>query len=241
MDEKKFEYKVKIKKQSWQAPDKPTNILVLGKPRHGKSHFTKQLLNELFKRKLVKFGIVMSSTAALSGDFDFIPKPYIIDAQDKAQAADKFNQHIQLLRDYGKKHGKEKIPPNFIVFDDVVGKMGNYEETILNFMTTFRHTNSYVITCTQTISKGTSTVLRDCIEWLFIFTRTGESKDRVLKPIWNDFASFLKLDDFIKLLGSITNRDYFALVINICAKDDDPDKFIGYRAPNKKIEEMKWK
>src|SRR4051794_28612861 len=69
------------------------------------------------------------------------------------------------------------MPPNFLILDDLMGRMNFYSRELTFFFATFRHTNTYVFICTQYVGgRGSSTALREFANLVFMWrTNTGNS------------------------------------------------------------------
>jgi hypothetical protein len=94
---------------------KPAIYLFIGKPASGKSYALKSLMFDFQKAKYFKFILAFVRTKFNHG-YDWLPDEYV----DDKYSDQKLLTHIEKLRAYRKKSGKE-CPPNALIFDDLLG------------------------------------------------------------------------------------------------------------------------
>lgn len=94
---------------------KPAIYLFIGKPASGKSFALKSLMFDFQKAKYFKFILAFCRTKFNHG-YDWLPDEYV----DDKYSDDKLLTHIEKLRAFRKKSGKE-CPPNALIFDDLLG------------------------------------------------------------------------------------------------------------------------
>lgn len=137
----------------------PTTFLLVGRPRSGKSHMVKYLLQQFFTKipHKCQFGIVFAAKATLC-EYDYLPEKSLIEGYSEQFLM----KYLDNLTEHKKKTGKP-IPHNFIVFDDLVGLLESNTGAFVNFITTFRKTNTSVFIATQYLNRNISPTVRVCI------------------------------------------------------------------------------
>src|SRR5687768_5992768 len=99
-------------------PDKPEIQVFLGRPASGKSYYIKSQIHAMAKAGKFKFGLCICPTA-FNGDYDYLPKKWVWDEYDES----KLEKYVEKLRERTKRVGKEHMPPNFVILDDLLGKI----------------------------------------------------------------------------------------------------------------------
>jgi len=193
---------------------KPSVILCIGRPRKGKSNMMKYLLLDgAVRQKQLQFGLIFCGTK-YSGDYDFIPQEYVIEGYDE----NIFRKYVAKLRDM-KKEGIE-IPPNFVVFDDLLGILSNDNGFLLNFIIQHRHFSCNIILNAQYINKGASTTLRECTTHAFMF---NSKTKRTIESLYECFGQlFENIKEFKYNFLDITNMPYTCCMFE--QDEDDVDK-----------------
>src|SRR4051812_10236212 len=90
----------------------------VGKSLKGKSYLVRYLLTEKLLHGKLRYGLVFTRTP-FTGDFDFLPKTRVIEGYKESI----LRKYINNLRTIKEKEGN--VPPNFLVFDDLVGVLNN--------------------------------------------------------------------------------------------------------------------
>lgn len=191
-------------------------ISMIGVRNSGKSVMIQAMIKELIKAKRVDMVIVMSGSARLNNDFDFLP-PSVVMQFDP-----------DLLRTLWAKQVKNKEAGKaehiFIVFDDCLANKEAIRNEILNkIWTQGRHVfiSSAILSqypayiCSPTILGNSDMIMyskmnRQSLEKLYTAT-TG-----------------LSCADFIRISERIAGVNYTFMVINNYCKDPDPFKYMNY-------------
>jgi len=200
----------------------PVIILLFGKPDSGKSHALKYMVTEACANGLFNFGIIFSVTASFSGDFDFIPSKYIINGYNE----DILVNYIEKLKKWRLRHNKQPAPPNFIIFDDVVGDLV-VSKYFKKFLTTHRHTSTTVFIATQYPTECCGVVAREIISYGLVFRQASE---QAIINIYKCFGGYMEKADFLHILEDATKEKYQCLLVN-AQETDTKLKFKKYRAP----------
>src|SRR4051794_25075941 len=119
-------------------PSTPEIIALFGRPASGKSHAIKALIYTMAKKGKMKFGLCICPTA-FTGDYAYLPKKYVWDEYDEG----KLEKYVEWLRNKRKKLG-DKMPPNFVILDDLLGRIDWNSKFWSSWIATFRHTNTTI-------------------------------------------------------------------------------------------------
>ena len=183
----------------------------------GKSVLIQELVKALIKQKRVDIVLVMSGSAGLNDDFNFLPKDLV----------KTFNPALlETIRLKQIATPKEQRKHVLIVIDDALGTPEAFRNmTLQHIFTSGRHYYTSCIVCSQhstylltPIIKGNS----DIILW----SRLGRAQ---LKTMWESTVN-IDLKQFINISEAIGGKDYqFILFDNygMCKAQDYTD-FITY-------------
>jgi hypothetical protein len=199
--------------------DIPRNIIIVGKKNSGKTNLVKHLI--VSHRDHFNFGLVFTNTK-FDDDYNYIPEKYII----QGFREDVFRHYRKELEKMKKKTGV--IPPNFIIFDDLVGILKENQKFI-NFIANHRHYNTSLFISAQYLKKGVPTTLRDNIDYAVIFRAT--TKNSIL-GFYESFGQEIgSYEEFKQFLLDITREKYETLVYNATETELD-NIYIKYKAPD---------
>lgn len=197
----------------------PGIFLLIGTPKRGKSYLTRFLIKNFFKlkskgghasRTRFKFGRVYTGTQ--NEDYHFLPEKavHIGYSPDELEKWLKFldSKHLQL--NGGNPRGKKKLPSNFIVFDDLLGKLNN-DNMFKFFISRFRHYNTTVFLCSQRLKTSTSgTNIRDYANYVFLFATNGAVNLKTYYEYW--FSEYFEtLAEFKEHFRKCTGEKYHAI------------------------------
>ena len=202
---------------------KPIFVIAIGKSMKGKSHFIRYLLTDRFLKGKLKFGLVFSKTK-FNEDYSMFP--------DKSRK-EGYNENILIkyvdnLKKIREKEGK--VPPNVIIFDDLIGVLSNGTAFFTNFISTCRHFNTSIIIAVQYLSaKGSITpLMREQTSHCIMFN------SRTLRTLENLFNSFGGLFDsyyeFKEYFMHATKEPYTAMLY-LESIDDIDKNYITIQAP----------
>jgi hypothetical protein len=206
-------------------PRKPSIFLFIGKPASGKSHLIKSMFFDFQKAKHFKFILAFVRTK-FNNDYSYLPDEYVIDEYSD----DKVLNHVEKLREYRKKSGKQ-CPPNAIIFDDLLGTIDWYNDRMTNWLCSFRHTNTSIfLTAQYLLSKSTATSLREMVNYAFLYNSKQKNS---LKGYYEAFGQlFDSYDDFVAKFQAITKQKYHCMVYN-ANEDEIENNYLDYVAPEK--------
>jgi hypothetical protein len=212
---------------------KPQIYVLVGRPESGKSHCVKSMLYDYQKAGYFKF-IVAFVRTKFNHDYDYLPDEYVHESFDEK----KLKTHIEKLREWRKKNDKP-LPPNFVIFDDLLGEIDCYSPWMMNWICSFRHTNTSIIMTAQYLmgAKSVSTCLQECTNVAFIFNTKFKNSKKALYEAYGQL--FDNYDAFCEAFQRITATRFHCMVYN--ANEDDLEKnYLDFSAP-KEIPEYKIK
>ena len=160
--------------------------------------------------------------------YDFINNDkYILENFDE----EKLKTHINKLREWRRKNNKP-VPPNFIIFDDLLGQIDWYSEFMTNWVASFRHTSTSILLTFQYLQAkgGVSTCLRECTSMAFIFNSKFKNS---LKALYEAYGMlFDTFDEFADHFQSITKQRFHCMVY-MSDVDELSQNYIDFSAPEK--------
>lgn len=147
-------------------PKEPCFIVLIGKPKSGKTYAVKSLMAQFQKHQPFTFGIVWTGTK-FNNAYDFLPDNRVMETYSE----DSLLGYIDVLKKKQKASGKPN-KPNFLILDDLMGIVKWNDTRIVNWTGNFRHTNTTVFVTAQRLAQGTSTCLRDFTDIAIMFNAT---------------------------------------------------------------------
>ena len=208
--------------------DTPKIVLFVGKPKRGKSFalrhmILRQIMHHPKKQKF-QFGVVWTRTA-FSADYDWIAPEYVRPDWDPDEFI-KYKNHLE-----GIKEKEGEIPPNFIVFDDLVSKVNWYSSDIDNFLCNHRHYNTSVFICAQYLLRGVSTTLREVTTYAILFNSKNKN---TLMAVYENFGQlFENFNEFKAYFLNLTNEEFVGMLYML-DEDERELNYLSYLAPSKK-------
>lgn len=170
-------------------PDKPSIYVVVGSPGSGKTHLVKDLMFKYMQAGYFRYGLTVCPTA-FTGSYKWVPEHSILPSFDM----DAIQAHVDKMRAYAKTGGK--IPPNYLLLDDAQGTV-KWDERMSNLIATYRHTNTTIIFIVQYLQAGSSTTLRECASYFFVFNskfnRTLVGLYEAIGQLFNNYNEFLAM------------------------------------------------
>ena len=206
-------------------------VVFVGKSYRGKSYFLKYLISDRLNRNKFKFGLVFTTTK-FNGDYKFLPDNRVIEGYNE-EILKKYFNNLKRIKD---KDGE--VPPNFIIFDDLVGVLANQTSFFNSFITTCRHLNISVFIAVQYLTgkNAISPTMRQQTTHAIMFH--SKMKSTVENLYENYGQMFDSLKEFRQHYDEITKDQYVAMIY--LEKEDDINKnYFGIRAP-KNIPELKF-
>jgi hypothetical protein len=166
----------------------PGCILLLGKPKRGKTSALKHIilkhsLDNFYGSAKFEFGIVFCRSK-FTGEYDFIgDQDYIYETYDDEVLSD----YVEKLKELIEK-GKP-VPNNFIVFDDQIGLLNKMSPVFTNFLGTHRKTNTTIFFATQHLKTGASTTLREITTHAVLF---NSKQMNTLQALYENFGQLFE-------------------------------------------------
>lgn len=158
----------------------PNMFLFAGKVKSGKSFALRYMVQEIIKQKKFKFGWVFCKTA-FNGSYDWM-KPNVTTGYSERVLM----KYMGLLKRKREEVGRD-MPPNFIIFDDLIGELNPNNQIFNNLITTFRHYNTSIFLATQFIKGNiTKPTFREQVRYVFCWPNGGVTND---KNLFDSFAS----------------------------------------------------
>jgi hypothetical protein len=200
-------------------------FLFVGKPKSGKSNGIKAVIMSqcLKKRSRYDFGLVFTGTK-FNKDYDYIPKQYIIEGYDE-NVLQKF---LDIIKERIEK--EKKIPISFIIIDDMMGILNNYESLLTHVITCRRHYKIDIYLACQYVARCSSTTLRACVSYAVLFA----TRDRAsLEALYKSFGGlFEKYNDFKNHFFKITDQKYKAMCYNNEQQHEAKDNYFPLKFPD---------
>lgn len=143
------------------------HVIMVGRTLSGKSHMLKSFLYKyMVVKKYFKFGVVFSKTAAINGEYSWLPQEYI--TSDCSE--DKIKQWVNQLKQKRSQYKKaSEMPHSFMLFDDAIGHLNTKSQWWGGFISSIRHLNCSVIILAQKLEGFVSPVTRVNVRYYFIF------------------------------------------------------------------------
>ena len=198
-------------------------ISLIGTCGSGKSFLLRNLIYQFSKNNMFKFGTVFTGTS-FNSDYDFMPKESVHDDYSEAKLA----KYIGKLRTWLELHPGEKLPPNFLILDDLLGRIKLNSHVFNNLISTFRHYNMTIFITSQYFVKNISTLLRELTDVAFIF-RTRFKNSQV--SLYEAFGQMLDdQDEFNEVLNEAT-KDKYACLVYLARKEEKEESYMSFQAP----------
>lgn len=183
---------------------RPSLLLLVGKPASGKSVLIRYLMYIYTKLNYFKYGIVYTPTK-LSRDHDYIDEKYIIEDYSEEHLKNYTDRIKTQIKKTGKKHD------SFIIFDDNFGNLNFYSPFFSNLLAIHRHLGITIIISSQYLNGfGSSTQLRECCQFAFIFRTAYKRSIKALFELCGHF--FDHIDDFKHTLQDMTNEEHTCML-----------------------------
>ena len=198
-------------------------VVCIGACGKGKSVAIKyMLLKNLVDRKFFQFGLVFTNTK-FSDEYNYLPDKYIVQGYDE----DILRKYIEKLRKYKKQH--KSLPPNFIIFEDLIGLLRKADPFLISFFGSHRHTNTHIIFSFQHLNTGASTLLREIATHALCW---NSKQMNTMESIWLNFGQlFDNFEHFKRNFLDITKEKYSAMLY-LQENDELNDNYFVFKAPD---------
>lgn len=204
-------------------------FVFVGKSERGKTHFIRWLVQDQMTRphKPLKFGLVFVKTK-FKHSYSFVPDDRVIQGYDE----EILRKYVENLEAIYEEEGS--LPPNFIIFDDLVGILNNQTQWFINFISTYRHFNISIFIAVQYLTgrHAVSPIMREQTTFAIMF---NSKTHRTIQNLWEAFGQlFETVKEFREYLFSNTEPKtvgpYVCLVYKE-AEDEVEKNYIPMRAP----------
>jgi hypothetical protein len=197
-------------------PKGSMTLSMIGVRNSGKSVLIQQIIKALCKKKLVDIVLVMSGSAQLNDDYNFLPEgtvmPFSSDMLHRI-----WDKQLK-----EKKEGKQKRV--FIVFDDcLTDKNAIRNEIMMRIYVQGRHISLGSAILSQYPAYITSpTILgnSDCI----LYSKLNR---QAIERLWESTSGISK-KDFIRVSEAVAGVNYTFMVINNYCKSPDPAMYLRF-------------
>ena len=180
------------------------------------------MLNELFRKKKLKYGIVFTGSK-YNGDFDFLPSKYVHSKYDENVLKKFYNIQVK------QKLEKGKASPAFIIFDDMLGSLNFNTGFIAELVPKFRHPNFTIIFTSQYLKK-IPPLIRQCTTFFVTFKTIGKTTIDAIQENYMQEKSKKEVVNFIEQsLPHIDERKFILVEV----MQDEEQKYTIDRAPAK--------
>lgn len=201
-------------------------ILFLGKPKSGKTYAIKSIMHQF--NNFFSFGLLFTGTA-FTGDFEYLGRNCkVYDGWDEKS----LEKHIKGLRKEAeeKKQRDKKylMDPNYVIIDDLFGLINHKSSFFMNWITTFRHTNTWIFFTAQTLHNGTSPTLCKCMNYVFMFNSANHSEIEILFK--NFCGTFERKQDFKRCFNQVTSSPPNTALLYDSSGKSETEYFKSFRA-----------
>ena len=192
----------------------PNISIICAPPESGKTYLIKYLLNEMFKNKKVKYGIVFCPTK-FKGQYNYLPNEFI-HAQYNENVLRKF-YNIQIAQFLKNKN----IEPAFVIFDDCIGSISFKSSFMKKIISTFRHPNITFFFATQYIME-IPPLIRQCASYFITFDQRIELSFNAIQKNYMPDKTIEEVEEFIEE----NTEDYHFILVKLNAKKKEQRYFI---------------
>lgn len=140
------------------------------------------VIQELTTQGIFKFGWCFTRTN-FSNAYDYMGDNITVGYSESI-----LRQYLGMLAAMRKEHGM-RMPPNFIIFDDLIGSLINSQssQTFMRLITTFRHYNCSVFIAAQYARGLINPTLREQIRYVFCTNSGFENTTNLFKSFGNRY------------------------------------------------------
>ena len=191
-------------------------LALIGVRNSGKSMITQQILKAVIKKQTVDIVIVMSGSAQLNSDYDFLPPGALMNFDD-ALLKKMWSKQVK-----DKKEGVEKRL--FLVFDDCLTDKGAIRnEIIQRIWVQGRHVSISSAILSQYPAYITSPIILGNSD-LLLYSKLNRT---ALERIYESTTGLTK-KEFIELSEAVAGVNYTFMVMNNYCKSPLPEDYLTY-------------
>ena len=193
-------------------------ISIASRRNSGKSHLSSQLVKLLIRKKKVDIVIVMSGSAGLNNDWNFVNSKLVMAYSDDMLTNIWNKQESDVL------NTKMKAKHVLVVLDDCLSTPEAIRSPVIGeYYTRGRHLHVSMICISQHTSQLLTPIMRansDIILW-------SKLNRQQLEQLWLSTTNITKAD-FIRVSEALGGHDYnFMLLDNIIQNSRDPADFLS--------------
>jgi hypothetical protein len=207
----KEEDETDIQEGGFDLPTKPSIMIFCGGCAAGKSYMLRYMMYHWARQRFFGFGLAFCPTA-FNGDMGWLPEKAVKEEYSEEYLEAYITNLRQKTKEGKAKHGIEwELKPNFVIFDDCLSLLVG-SKFFNNWVSTFRHTNTYPIILTQYMaaSRSVSTLLRNCTNFAFLWPQSLENSLKAMHSAYGQMCE--SYDDFVQELNKCRERKYSCLV-----------------------------
>lgn len=173
----------------------PCIFLICAEPNSGKSHLIRYQMYQMALEGKFDYGLVLSASADLNSDYDYIDKKYIHSSYSD-----------ELILDLMKHQRENPTSQAFFICDDIIGEAEFDSKPFKKLESMYRHLRITIFISVQYLNKATSPLLRNCATY-FAWFRTTQL--RSLKAIHESFGMrFESEKEFIRYCNKIEKYEF---------------------------------
>jgi hypothetical protein len=181
-----------------------------------------------FQKKPSYFRFILAFVKTkFTKDYCYLPDEYVCEGFDQPQLM----AHIEKLREYRRKTNKP-VPPNLIIFDDLLGVIDWNDPWMMNWLCSFRHTSTSIIMTAQYLmgNRAVSTCLRECSNVAFIYNSKFKNS---IKGLYESYGQLFDNEkEFTAEFQRITKEPFTCMVYQASINELE-DNYISFKAPEK--------
>lgn len=197
----------------------PNFFLMVGESWAGKSHMIEYLLKSLWLDGRFAFGIVFAPTVFNNHYAGFIKRGDSIIESFTDEKLGRYLNHLKALAAADKRkrmsyegpEAKGEVPPNYIVFEDVVGSVNQNSRIWTGFVSTYRHYNTTVFIATQDLHRVHRLVRKQALNvFLWQLEEKGE-RETIYKTFGS--AAYPRQEEFERALDEMTKIPFSCMLV----------------------------
>lgn len=206
-------------------------IVLVGKSEKGKTHFLKWIiLNQIATSdKPFQFGLVFVKTK-YKHSYDFVPDKKIIQGYNE-KILRKYALNLERIFEQ-----TGSVPPNFVIFDDLVGILGNNTQWFVNWISTYRHLNTTIYIAVQYLTgkNAISPIMREQTTIAVMFnSKTRRTVENLYESYGQLFATIKEFQQYYFNATEIQKVGPYVAMVYIEKNEDLSNNYLSIRAPAK--------
>lgn len=207
------------------STEEPCCVLLVGKPKSGKTHLLKTILqNGIRQAEYFKFGLVFSETSEINEDYAWLPQNRVVKFSEN-----RLKNYIDFLfnKSLDFKNRGQRMPPSFLVLDDCIAKVNLWSDQMSHLLAIRRHLNVSIFIVSQSLfagGRGSSTLLRDSLTHGFFWSSNQKGS---LKGFYESFGcrAYDKLVDFVNMFRKATSEKHRCLAFRNSENENEMFSF----------------